>query len=498
MPFTRFITSCFLLVFLLMALVGPGDHPWFTDGTLLLAVMFAICVWLMSLKRAFFLDVMAILFSLFFLQRIVVIYFRPDEMSYQEGHLIFSSQVFNEAILYCTAISVAVLIGYLFAIYIRKQEQKNITINYNRLFGIGYDFDLLFKVYALFLVASFIFEVYLMVGLTVGITSIDFDRQYAPLLRIVQIVQVLHFLPILVLASGKFSSGTRKIAFFLLILFLARLVFLTASKAAILYLCVASIVCLYFCGKQISKKYLIIGFILFLFTIFVLAPGVTLLRAGFQGLAAGSMNINDVPYMMIDNYVLKTDQLFFGFMNRMGIFDWVVGFMAVGRDAFLPSASIYNDLILIINSLVPGDLIDMSPDYVTISKLMPHILRGWDLGSYPGHSENMGGAGMAYLYFGKIGGVLFFFIWSFISAKILNSNTSVILKVLFFTYFVFNLFLGGDLTTSVRLFYDGLLMLIVIIFVSELTLPKAYKRFPNTEEASGESILATDNQSLIN
>ncbi len=489
MPFTRVITSNFLLVILLISLVGPGNHPWFTDKTLLFASLLAICVWFMSLKRAFFLDVVAILFAAFILQRLVVIYFRPDEMSYQEGHLTFSSQVFNEAILYCAAISVAVLIGYLLAIYMKK-EQKSTTINYDRLFGIRYDFEHVFKVYALFFFASIIFEVYLMVGLQVGITALDFDRQYAPLLRIVQIVQVLHFLPILVLASGKFSSSTRKISVFLFILILVRLVFFTASKAALLYLCVAYIVCLYFCEKQIRKEYFIIGFILFLFTIFVLAPGVTLLRAGFIGSVAGSMNVSDVLHMVIDDYALIADQHFFSFMNRMGVFDWLTGFMTVGRDAFLPTASISNDLIETINSLVPGDLIDQPPDYETISKLMPHILRGWGLGTYPGHSENMGGAGLAYLYFGIAGGVLFFFVWSLISTIILKSNSNIIIKVLFFTSFVFNFFLGGYLVTSIKMFYEGFMMLMVIIFISELTLPKTYKRLPNTAETSGKSILA--------
>jgi hypothetical protein len=315
-----------------------------------------------------------------------------------------------------------------------------------------------------------------MFGLKVGVTALDFDRPFAPLLRIVQIAQVLHFLPILVLASGKFSPRIRKTAFFLFILILGRLILFTTSKAALLYLCVAFIVCLYFCGRQITQKYVIIGVILFLFTIFVLAPAVTILRAGLVGLVTGSMNLSDVFNTLVDNYMLIVDKLFFDFMNRMGVFDWLTGFMTVGRDVFLPTASVSDDLIEIINSLVPGDLIERSPDYVTVSKLMPHILRGWGLGTYPGHSENMGGAGLAYLYFGKAGGVLFFFIWSFISTKILKFSSNIIIKVLFFTSFVFNFFLGGYLVTSIKLFYEGFIMFIIIIFVSEIIRPKPYAR----------------------
>ena len=398
-------------------------------------------------------------------------------MEYQK-HLIFSSQVFNEAMLFCIVISIAVLLGYFFAAYIGKdiQKHKRIVINFDRLFGLRYDFELLFKVYSLFLFASMIFEVYLMVGLNVGITALEFDRQFAPLLRIVQIVQVLHFLPILVLVSGKFSPSTRRIAFCLLILILVRLILFTTSKASLLYLCVAFIVCLYFSGRQINKKHVIIGGILFVFTIFVMAPVAMISRAALIGLVTGSMNFSYVFHMFVDSYTIVFDRLFFSFMSRMGVFDWLTGFMTVGRNSFLPMASVSNDLIRIINSLVPGDLIERSPDSVTISKLMPHILRGWALGSYPGHSENMGGAGFAYLYFDKTGGTLFFLIWSFILAKILNSSTNVIIKVLFFIYFVFHFFLGGDLATSIRLFYDGLIMFIIIIVVSEIMHPKLYAR----------------------
>jgi hypothetical protein len=474
MPFTRFITSSFLFAILLMAIVGPGNHPWFTDETLVLAVLFAICVWVMSLKRAFFLDVVAIFFSIFFLQRIVVIYFRPEEMSYQEGHLIYSSQIFNEAIIFCSAIAIAILLGYLLATFIKK-GQKSKTINYDRVFGIRYNFELLFKVYALFFFVSVILESYLMVGLKVGITALDFDRQYAPLLRIVQIIQSLSILPILILASGKFGSNIRKIALVLLILILFKLFFMDTSKAALISLCIIYFVCLNYTGVKVPQKYVIIGAALFTFTIFILAPAVMMLRTGIAVSAVTSSDLQETVYMA-KHLFTTPEQLFFGFMNRLGGFDWLTGFMTAGRDVFLPSASVSNNLIEIINSLVPGDLIELSPNYITISKLMPHILRGLDLGSYPGHAENMGGVGMAYLYFGKIGGVLFFFIWSFVSAKILNSNTSVVFKILFFTYFVFNFFLGGDLTTTVRLFYDGLLFLISNIFICEIISIKRYAR----------------------
>lgn len=469
MPFIRFITFSFLFVILLIAIVGPGDHPWFTNEVLWLAVLFAFCVWLMALKKDFFLNIMAFFFSAFFLQRIVVIYFRPDQMSYQ-GHLKFSSQVFGEAILFCIAISIAILIGYFLAIYRIKdiQKQKPEVINFDKLFRIRYDFEHLFKVYSFFFFVAIILEVFLMVKFKVGLNALDFNRQFAPLIRIVYIVQTLCFLPILVLTSGKFSPRVRKTAPYLVILILIRLIFFQTSKAAAISFCVIFFVCLHFCGRRVTKKYVVIGGILLVFTIFVLAPVTTILRSGIIRLVTGVSNFSGVLQMVLYYCTLTVDRLFFSFMNRMGAFDWLVGFMTVGRDAFLPWASISNDLIGILNSFLPGDLIKSSLGDMTISKLMPHILSGWALGSYPGHAENMGGIGMAYLYFGKIGGVLFFFAWSFILVKILKFNSNSIIKVLFFTSIVITFFLGGSFVTMIKNIYEGLIMFTILIFVSKI------------------------------
>jgi hypothetical protein len=475
MPFTRFTTSCFLVVIFLIAIVGPEDHPWFTNETLWFAVLFAFFVWLMSLKRDFFLDVVAILFAAFFLQRIVVIYFRPDQMSYQ-SHLTFSSQVFDEAIMFCIAIVIAILVGYFIATYRGKkvQKQKKTVINFDRIFGVRFNFEQFFKVYSFFLFGAVIIQLFLMFKFGVGVTALEFSRFYAPILRLTQIVISLSVFPMLVVASGKFSSKTQNTAICLVILLLIVAIFFKTSKGAFLSLLVMFLVCLHFSGRRIRKKHAIIGGILFVFTIFVLAPGVTILRAGLKGLVTKSCNFNDVLLMLVDNYSLVVDKLFFSFMNRLGGFDWLTGFMTVGRDVFLKSASLSGDVIGIINSLIPGDLIERPPDYVTTSKLMPHILRGWSLGCYPGHGGNMGGLGMAYLYFGQIGGALFFLLWSFISVKIVNSNINIIVKVLFFQLFVIVFFLGGGLETPIRHFYEAVIVLILVYFVVQIIRPRPY------------------------
>ena len=474
MPFIRFITTCLLLTILMMAILGPGEHPWLTSEALWLAVLFAFCVWLMSLKRDFFLNTIAICFSFFFLQRIVVIYFRPDQMDYQE-HLKFSSSVFTEAILFCIGISMAVLIGYFLALFPKKVAVRHgqNPVNFDKFLWFRYDFEIIFKLYSWFFICSWIFGVYLMFRFYVGVTAMTFDRHFAPLLRLVQIVQILNFLPMIVLVSGKFSSHTRKTALWLIVLILIKSIFLETGKGSLLNLGMAFFVSLFFCGKMITRKHAIIGGLLFLFTIFVLAPFATLWRWVGVRIATGVSSFEDILPMLANNYTLVLDEHFFSFMQRLGEFDWLTGFMTVGREAFMPMASIFNDFLGIIKSFIPGDFIRYPIGGITISSLMPHVLRGWNLGSYPGHGENMGCAGMAYLYFGQWGGIFFFLLWSFISVRFLKSSTNSIMNVLFFISIVITYVLAGDLITSVVSLFQGFLMFMLLIFLSKVVFSKS-------------------------
>jgi len=478
MPYIRFITSFFLLIIFFLAAFGAQNHPWFTDGVLWSAVLFALFVCIMSLRKVFFLDMMATFFVVFFLQRIVVIYFRPDQMSYQE-YLKFSPQVFNAAIWFCIGVVIAILGGYFLAISHKKtiNASELRVINFDKFFGISYDFERLFNVYSLFFYVAMILEIFLIVKFKVGVTALEYGRQFAPFIRIVNIVETLYFLPLLVLAKGKFSPYTRNVAISLVVLILIRLIFFQTSKAGIISLCVTFFVCQYFCGAKISKKNVITGFALFIFSIFILAPVTTIMRASVIRMVSGSSSFGAEILMVKNNYVLTIDKPLFSFMNRLGAFDWLVGFINVGRDAFLPLANVFNDFVEVVNSLVPGDLINSPYGGMSVEKLIPHVLRGWDLGSYLGHAELMGGVGMAYLYFGVTGGILFFFFWSYSVIKMLKFSRSAIAKTLIFIALVINFFLGGSVITSIKIIYEGLIMLFILIFISKGKLYKLVHDF---------------------
>jgi hypothetical protein len=133
-------------------------------------------------------------------------------------------------------------------------------------------------------------------------------------------------------------------------------------------------------------------------------------------------------------------------------------------------------MVQIINSLVPGDIIDTST-HISIRHLIPIILRGYsecNIGTWGGHGESLGIVGMAYVYFGLLGGPLFFLIWSFFSLKIIYSRLGTIIKLLYFECFVISIMLGGYLVSGVKLFYEGILM-VALIFMLAKIIPK-FKR----------------------
>ncbi|MBI3697010.1 MAG: hypothetical protein HY238_19525 [Acidobacteria bacterium] len=152
------------------------------------------------------------------------------------------------------------------------------------------------------------------------------------------------------------------------------------------------------------------------------------------------------------------------FSLRLEGFDWLVGLMTVGREAFPPWISLRGEMVVLLNSLVPGDIIDAS-EWVPLGALMPVLLKGYALKSLEAHRVVAGIAGIAYLYSGYILGPLFFFVWSFLSVRVLASRLTVFVKMLYFRLFVVDMVTGGHLSNTVMRFYEGMLCLVAAYFV---------------------------------
>ena len=92
---------------------------------------------------------------------------------------------------------------------------------------------------------------------------------------------------------------------------------------------------------------------------------------------------------------------------------------------------------------------------------MPVMLKGYALKSLEAHRVVAGIGGIAYLYCGYILGPLFFFVWSFLSVRILASQVNVLVKMLYFRVFVVDMVTAGHLSNTAMRFYEGILCLLV-------------------------------------
>jgi hypothetical protein len=158
------------------------------------------------------------------------------------------------------------------------------------------------------------------------------------------------------------------------------------------------------------------------------------------------------------------------FLVRLGGLDWLLGLMSVERNKFPSYVSLGGDAVEIINTFIPGNIIDNS-SWISRSHFMPFLIRGWKLENikqWGGHGENLGIFGMAYVYFGLIFGPVFLLIWTFISLKVIEGRAGVMLKILYFQCFVTEIILGGYLVIGFKIFYEGILMFGLIFMLAKI------------------------------
>jgi hypothetical protein len=466
MPYIRSITLFFALLILILTVLLPLGHPFYTVESMLLAVIFALTVWLMSLARSFMMDLLAVLFTAFFSQRIVTIYFSPGSLDYQ-NYLSFTPENFTFALTFLSLSAFAALFGYLCAqIFIfpcrNSGTLKSPNIAPIKILGKKVPFDKFFLIYAYIAVFLIFLKLYLMIFSGVGVTGLSFERVFAVPYRISLFFAGLGFLPFLVILSPDKNPKIRKMAILLIVLIVLHALF-RASKGVILALTLQYLICHYLVRGFIPKKYMQYAFMGFIVTI-ILSPLIMFFRAYvIQFILEG--NIINAWGNVSFSEVFVFSGTSFGFLQRMGGFDWLLGLMNVGREAFPWWASLTGDLLMVLKTLWPGDALMFIRDYVPVETIIPELLRGWNMEHHLGHGEIMGGIGMAYIYWGPTLGIIFFFIWVLIIALFYRSNFHVIFKVLLLYYFLTNVFIGGGFISALCRIYESIIAIVICSFI---------------------------------
>ena len=466
MPYTRSITLFFALLILILTVLLPSAHPFYTVESMLLAVFFALTVWMMSLARSFIMDLLALLFSAFFSQRIVTIYFFPASLDYQD-YLSFSPENFTLALAFLSMSAFAALSGYLCAqIFPFTSRNSGIlklhTIAPIKILGGKIPFDKLFPIYAYISISLVCFQIYLMMFWSVGVTGLPFDRKFAIFYRIANFFNGLGFLPFFACLSAEKNSKIRKLAILVLSLIIVH-AFLRASKGTILILILQYIICYYLVRGFIPKKYIQYAFMGLIVTI-ILSPLIMIIRAFFVQYALLRNTIDAWNNVSFSEVFIFSDASF-GFLQRLGGFDWLLGLMNVGRESFPWWASLRGDLLVVVKTLWPGDALMFIRDYVPIEKIIPELLRGWNMEHHLGHGDIMGGLGMAYVYWGPVLGVMFFFIWLLIFTLFYRSNLHIIFKFLLLYLILINVFIGGGFISALCRTYESVIAIVICSFI---------------------------------
>jgi predicted small integral membrane protein len=244
-----------------------------------------------------------------------------------------------------------------------------------------------------------------------------------------------------------------KLAFYATIIMFG-LGFLIASKSALMTPILILIIACHLARGYIPKKFIRWGVVAFLVTIFVFAPMITAVR---------SLLINWTLSGEVGAVAFDSTKAFLKMSFRLGGLDWLAGFMTVGRESFPWWVSGYGEVIELVNTLVPGELIPIE-GWVSVAHIIPHLTRGLSLEalSVGGHGELLGGVGMAFVYYGFWGGPLFFVVWSAITTVVLVSRIHVLFKGLYLYYFVIVFLLGGGFLTAGKTLMEAAIVLTII------------------------------------
>lgn len=434
---------------------------------MLLAVIFAFSVWLMSLARSFMMDLMAILFTTFFSQRIVTIYFFPASLDYQD-YLSFTSENFTLALAFLSTSAFASLSGYLCARIFPFTSRNSGTLKSHNIapieiLGKRVPFDKIFSIYGYIAVLLIFFNLYLMIFSGVGLTGLPFEREFAIAFRISNFFSSIAFLPFLVILSDDKSTKNKRVAILIIVLIIL-LGLLRASKGVILGIGLTYLICHYMVRGSIPKKYIQYAFIGLIVTIILYAPLITIFRASaIQYILTGNLFDSWANVSLFD--VLTISEKSFGFLQRLGGFDWLLGLMNVGREQFPWWASTTGDLLMVLKTLWPGDALMFIRDYVPVATIIPELLRGFNMEYHLGHGELMGVVGMAYIYWGPALGIIFFFIWVFILTLIYKSKLHIIYKVIVLNSLLIIVFIGSGFITPLLRGYEAVISIAICCFI---------------------------------
>lgn len=443
LKFTKKITlfsTVTIMLLILIALMGEvinQDHEFLSPLSLLFFFFTSIICITLALLPSVTAQFTALYYCVFFLHRVILVYFIPDWLDYKE-YFLNSKDFIEGASIFFFFCMLALMFGFLIPLLSksRNNSDKNLHINnltYISFFKVKTSLFYLINYAILITLTLLIFQFYINIYLSIGRTGSllidnDFNIEIALILLIKSAIPVGIFG--LVVSLNIQNKKNRNCSLILLLICLISALISTSRGVMLTFI-------LYFyyavCILEIKnqKKYIItlitIGAISIIFF-----PFITYLRAF----------LNEADYTLLEQIKAFTPireisgRVGYGFE---GYLLWYK-YLELGSNESLPS--IYSEIIRLINGFVPGEIFK-EQELVNIAKLQVLIGRPeipyYNTVEYlnqsgGGHGESIGAYGLAFLLFGFIA-PLFFFTTGYLACLLEYSKINI------FWIFYINLFL---------------------------------------------------------
>ncbi|MBU2620589.1 MAG: hypothetical protein KKE83_12990 [Proteobacteria bacterium] len=473
---------------LLFELFASEVHSIFSILSLLMFFVASAIITLLSFFRSISGQLFAVSTNIYFLSRVPILYLFPDHLDYQ-GVLLSQYANFEKGGLFVVLASLFFLVGQIFPYTSQRTKKRRLAGEISqteavatfRVFGLKIALETVVKSLFPILCILLVFQIYSIFVLNLGLTGGEYARESAAIVRVSQLLPL--FLPFVVYSSLAMSTvGSEtgfRIAIASIIVVGASFVLL-ASRASVISFLFALYCAARFMGTRATYRQIVIGLMLLGLAVLV-----------YPLISTSRLILIGVSVNPFQGYEFPLDQLA-AISNRVGtsfesFFLW---FKLISEETVRPDYSVFVRIAELINSLVPGDLIEVSP-YISVAKLQTMYGRfevdffssAAYLEGLGGHGENPGQLGMAYILFGMFMPGSFFVIGA-LSRMIELSSFSPFWKFILIP----SIIAGSDPLPSVALFtlvlllYMSVLGLTTVRSISKLFRPikwKGQRKFAN-------------------
>ncbi|MDP2842394.1 MAG: hypothetical protein Q8O06_01975 [Acetobacterium sp.] len=427
--------------------------------------------------------------NIYFLSRVPILYLFPDYLDYQ-GVLLSQHENIEQGgvvvVLACLFFLLGQILPYTSQRTMRRRVAGEISLTETlatfRIFGLKISLETVVKSLFPILFLLLVLQIYSIFVLNLGLTGGEYAHELAPIVRVSQLLPV--FLPFVVyscLAMANVGSVTGfRIAIASLIIVGVAFILL-ASRASVVSFLFAVYCAARFMGTRATYRQILIGLMMVGLAVLVY-PLITTSRLIFLG----------VPVDPFQGYEFPIDQLV-AILHRVGtgFESFLLWFKLISEKTIMPDYTFFVRFAELINSLVPGDLIEVSP-YISVAKLQTMYGRfeveffssAAYLEGLGGHGENPGQFGMAYILFGVFMPASFFVI-GVLSRMIELSGLSPFWKFILIP----SIIASSDPLPSVALFT---LVLLLFLLVSALVTVRALRKLLRPIKWGGQRKLANE------